>query len=95
MIEADLITFLKATSAVTNLLGDGAGGVWRNQPEQNSKFPRISIRTMSGELTYSDAGEAGPHVANINVECQHDQLETTAEAVRDAVRTAVSGKTGK
>lgn len=96
MILADVATFLKASSAIADLIG---ARVFAGAAPQNAEWPRIVISKISNPPSYTLSGEAGYSVAQIQVDAWAKDTNGQnglwqAERLAAAIQNRMSGYRG-
>jgi len=87
-LDQALITFLRATTAITALVGNEIN--WGNRP-QASALPAITLTLVSRIPVDSDEGDSGLFFARVQIDCWAATM-TAAKALAVEVRKALSGK---
>lgn len=85
-MEADLIAYMLASSALTALVSTR---IWPVSRPSNSALPAITVTRISGSPEYADDGEIGVENARVQVDCWGTSYASVA-AVADAVTNRMS-----
>ena len=89
-IEADLVTFLKATGSVTTYVGSR---VYTDKRTQSAGLPAITIHTIGGGEVHTLASGAGLAQPTIQLSVWDDD-RVGCIAVREALRNLLQGYAG-
>lgn len=87
-MEQDLIAYLLATAGVTGLVSTRIW--WGIRPQQEQGMPAIVLHRIGGAPAYHLSGDSGLTESRVQIDCWAETPDS-AQAVRDAVRTALSG----
>lgn len=90
-VEADLRSLILANSGITTLVGQRV--TWGARP-QGVEQPDIVLLLVAGAPGYTMAGEDGLDQSLVQMDIRASTSLLDATAVRDAVRSALSGFSG-
>lgn len=87
-IAADLITYLKSKTGVTDLVGSGtAARIYVEDPKQGASLPYIVIEVFAGKTEQHLGGISGLATNRVQVDA-YDSTQAKAYTLAEAIRLA-------